>query len=329
MPGDGIIQCMGLGKRYGSGGAPALNNLDLEVQRNTVFGFLGPNGAGKTTTIRILAGLMTQSAGEAYIDGHPVGIHEEHRRIIGVLRQNPSYYPWMSGRELLELVAALNGMHGTVARRRADELLELLGLLEDADRRLGQYSGGMVQRLGIAQALVNRPRVLLLDEPVSSLDPIGRRDVLKIIERLGAETTVFMSTHILADVERVCDTVGVINEGRMVTVETVAALRARHGVRRLELRFGGNRDVRRFTDRAAQRNWRVETEDAEGPVWVLPPERDEEHEDRDEQFRRDVLRVIVDDGLDLQSLETSASLEEAFVRLIGADASQELVREQT
>ncbi len=329
MTGETIIQCAGLGKRYGRAGSPALDNLDLEVPRNTVFGFLGPNGAGKTTTIRILAGLMSQSAGEAYVDGHRVGIHGRHREVIGVLRQHPAYYGWMTARELLEFVAALNGMSRVEGRHRADELLETVGLADHADKRIGEYSGGMVQRLGIAQALVNRPKVLLLDEPVSSLDPIGRRDVLEIIEQLGRETTIFMSTHILADVERVCDTVGVINEGRMVAVERVEDLREAHGSRRLELHFDGTAGARHFAKRATERGWRATTEEGGRTVWVSPgagagtgaraPDAG-----ATDDFRREVLRLIVDEDIDLESLQTRASLEEAFVRLIGADASKAL-----
>jgi ABC-2 type transport system ATP-binding protein len=197
----------------------------------------------------------------------------------------------------------------------------------------------MVQRLGIAGALVNRPKVLLLDEPVSSLDPIGRRDVLEIIEQLGRETTIFMSTHILADVERVCDTVGVINEGRMVAVERVEDLREAHGSRRLELRFDGTAGARHFANRATERGWRATTEEGGRTVWVSPGAgagtgsgagaasgagARAPAADATDDFRREVLRLIVDENIDLESFQTRASLEEAFVRLIGADASKAL-----
>jgi ABC-2 type transport system ATP-binding protein len=205
-----------LTKRYG-GGIVALDHLNLAVPGGSVFGFLGPNGAGKTTTLRLLTGLATATEGTGTVAGVAIGgAGGQLARNIGYLDQDPRFYGWMKGRELLNMVGQLHGLHGAGLRQRVGEVLEIVGLQDAAQRRIGGYSGGMRQRLGIGQAIINQPRVLFLDEPVSSLDPEGRRDVLEIISRLRGTATVFMSTHILNDVERICDRVAILNVGHLV-----------------------------------------------------------------------------------------------------------------
>ena len=223
----GAISVRGLTKRYGS--VLALDRLDLDVPAGSVFGFLGPNGAGKTTTLRILTSLANPTEGSASVLGVPAGGGEPNRRgLIGYLDQDPRFHGWMRGRELLELVGRLYGMAGGALRARIDETLDLVGLADAGRRVIGGYSGGMRQRLGLAQAILNRPPVLLLDEPVSALDPEGRRDVLEVIRRLGGESTVLFSTHILNDVERVCDRVAILDRGRLVTEGPMDQLLARY-----------------------------------------------------------------------------------------------------
>jgi len=216
------IQVQGLRKAFGP--FVALDGLSLTVEPGAVFGFLGPNGAGKTTTIRILAGLARADAGQVSVagvdlraDGHLLS------RRVGYLPEEPAFYPWMSAVEFLDYVGRLYGQTPAERKTRTAELLELTGLTEARKRRVGGYSRGMRQRLGLAQALYHRPEVLLLDEPVSALDPAGRKDVLGLIEglrgtdsALSGNCTVFMSTHILADVERICDSVAVIDHGRLL-----------------------------------------------------------------------------------------------------------------
>jgi ABC-2 type transport system ATP-binding protein len=221
------IRARGLTKRYGS--ILALDGLDLDVPTGSIFGFLGPNGAGKTTTIRILTGLARASAGTASVAGVEVGLDRPdlHRR-IGYLDQDPRFYAWMRGRELLELTGRLDGLRGAGLRTRVDGMLERVGLAEAARRRIGGYSGGMRQRLGIAQALLHEPAIVFLDEPVSSLDPEGRRDLLELIATLRGETTVVLSTHVLADVERICDRVAILDRGRLVSESPLEELLAGH-----------------------------------------------------------------------------------------------------
>ena len=217
-----------LTKRF-SADVLALDRLDLVVPAGSVFGFLGPNGAGKTTTLRILASLAHATSGEGEILGVPVGSSLPNRRgLLGYLDQDPRFHGWMRGRELLELVGSLYGMRGAELRTRIDETLEAVGLGDAGRRAIGTYSGGMRQRLGLAQAVLNRPPVLLLDEPVSSLDPEGRRHVLEIIRGLGGESTVLFSTHILNDVERVCDRVAILDHGRLLAEAPIDELLDRY-----------------------------------------------------------------------------------------------------
>jgi ABC-2 type transport system ATP-binding protein len=217
-PSEGLpaIRVDGLTRRY-PGGVTALDGLSLEVPAGSVFGLLGPNGAGKTTTLRLLAGLARPSAGRATVAGIDVASDPlAVRRRLGYLEQDPRAYGWMTGREQVRLLGRLHGLDGGRLERAVADALARVDLTGAADRRAGTYSGGMRQRLGIAGALVHRPPIIVLDEPVSSLDPGGRRDVLELITSLRGEATVLFSTHVLADVERICDRVAILDHGRLV-----------------------------------------------------------------------------------------------------------------
>ncbi|MEW5987162.1 MAG: ABC transporter ATP-binding protein [Chloroflexota bacterium] len=234
------IYCEGLSKRYGQ--IEALKSLDLSVPRGSIFGFLGRNGAGKTTTIRLLTGLARPTGGRAWVDGvETTGAGRAGRARFGYLPEEPAFYTWMTPREYLDYVGRLFRLEERERRRRVEELLEQVDLQSAAKRRIAGFSRGMRQRLGLAQALVHRPPVLFLDEPASALDPAGRRDVLDLIASLGGQTTVFLSSHILADVERVCDTVAVIHEGALRLVAGREELLARYtaNVARLEVNPAG------------------------------------------------------------------------------------------
>src|SRR5918993_3587225 len=234
------ISMHGLTKHYP--GVQALTDLTLEAPGGTVFGFLGPNGAGKTTALKVLAGLARATSGEATVAGLPVSAAGEHRRSLGYLAQDPRFYGWMTGRETLRHVARFRGV-GTDRESRIDTLLERVGIADAADRRTSTYSGGMRQRLGIAQALVGRPAVILLDEPVSALDPIGRKDVLDLMRELKGETTVFYSTHILDDVQRVSDHVAILDGGRLVKAAPTHVLLSSFTQDTLRVVLGGANDT--------------------------------------------------------------------------------------
>jgi len=210
------IEITRLVKKFGD--AVALDGIELAVPRGSVFGFLGPNGAGKTTALRILTGLARPTSGEARILGADVSTAgNDVRSQIGYLPDVPGFYPWMTAVELVEYAGRLFGIGPATVRERAESLLEMAGL-SDVRTKVGGFSRGMKQRLGIAQALINAPSVLLLDEPTSALDPIGRREVLEMIASLRGRTTVFFSTHILADVESISDRVAMVFRGKIEAV---------------------------------------------------------------------------------------------------------------
>ncbi len=221
-----VIETYGLSKAYK--GVEALKPLNLQVQKNSICGFLGPNGAGKTTTIKLLLGLARPTGGSALVFGKDIEKENDQiRRKVGYLSQDLRYYDYMTARQTLRFTAGFfyEGPKAEIENRVA-ETLELVGLTDKADRPLKGFSGGERQRLGIAQAQVNYPDLLILDEPAASLDPIGRHDVLEVMERLRKHTTIFYSTHILDDVQRVSDTVVILNKGVLVAQGPIEELLA-------------------------------------------------------------------------------------------------------
>lgn len=193
----------------------ALEELDLEVKRGEIFGFLGPNGAGKSTTINLLMNLIHPTSGEANILGIPV-TEAASRQKLGYLPENPNYYGYLSARELLEMVGTIHGLASQEIQRKSKEILELLDLPFEKRRAISGFSKGMVQRVGLAQAIFHDPDVIILDEPMSGLDPPGRKLVADLMLKLREKgTTIFFSTHILHDVEVICDRIGIITKGRL------------------------------------------------------------------------------------------------------------------
>lgn len=222
------LQIEGLGKSYRLGlrmrRVVALEALDLRVAEGSVFGFVGPNGAGKSTTIKILVGLVTPSRGRARIFDHPVP-QARSREAVGYLPENPAFHDFLRPLEVLALMGRLSGMRGAGLRRRCEEVLELVGLEHAADLTVRKFSKGMVQRLGLAQAILHDPPLLILDEPMSGLDPIGRTEVRELILGLARRgKTIFFSTHILNDVESICDHAGMLLHGRLVRQGTLGQL---------------------------------------------------------------------------------------------------------
>jgi ABC-2 type transport system ATP-binding protein len=220
------IRIEGLSKIYRKGlrrqKVSAVNDLSLAVADGEIFGFIGPNGAGKSTTIKILCDLIRPTMGRATIMDVDVR-QPEARRYLGYLPENPSYYSFLTGQELLGFHGAIHAMQGGDIQARGEELLAMLNLAEAAQRPLRTYSKGMVQRLGIAAALIHDPRVVILDEPMSGLDPIGRKLVKDLMVHLRAQgKTVFFSTHILHDVEVICDRIGIITKGKLRYSGTLA-----------------------------------------------------------------------------------------------------------
>ena len=317
------VACRGLTKRFGgASGVLAVNGLDLDVPAGSVFGLLGPNGAGKTTTLRLITGLARPTGGTVAIDGVQVAGEADRalgtRRAIGVLDQDPRYYGWMSGHELVVLAGRLQGLSSSDAASRATETLDVVGLSDAAKRRISGYSGGMRQRLGIAQALVSRPRLLVLDEPVSSLDPEGRRDLLVLIEQLGATATVIFSTHVLTDIERICDRVGIIDHGRLVTEGPLDELLARFAqpLYRLEPEPDQAAAIETLTSRLRETPW---IDDVRvNPARIIVSITDEK------AASSALLPLIVAAGVRLAAFErVRPSLEDVFLRLVGRETGDE------
>lgn len=218
---ENIVEITNLTKDYSTGflrkrNVRALDDLTLSVSGGQIFGFLGGNGAGKTTTIKILMGLLFPTGGNASILGKPIGDVSMHRK-IGYCPENPYFYDYLSARELMNYFGELFGYPKTDRKKRTDDLLDLVGLEEKArDRQLRKFSKGMLQRVGLAQALINDPEIVFLDEPMSGLDPMGRREIRELIAGLRVQgKTVFMSTHILSDIEALCDEVAILRHGKL------------------------------------------------------------------------------------------------------------------
>lgn len=206
-----ILQVNHLQKKYGE--QEIIKDIGFQIQQGECSALLGPNGAGKTTIIKMLIGITKPSAGQILFQGER---HDRKRPFIGYLPQHPTFYSWMTGKELLTFMGRLSDIDQESLEQRMNELLELVGLSEAKNKRIGAYSGGMKQRLGIAQALIHQPKLLIMDEPVSALDPLGRRDMLELLKAIKQNTTILFSTHILHDAEELSDKILILNQGELL-----------------------------------------------------------------------------------------------------------------
>ncbi|MDI6900304.1 MAG: ABC transporter ATP-binding protein [Anaerosomatales bacterium] len=290
----------------------ALDGIDLAVPEGSVYGFLGPNGAGKTTTLRILTGLAAPTSGTATVFGRDVvSATNEVRADIGFLPDVPGFYPWMTAEEFLRFSGRLFGINGGVLEQRVAALLDLAGLT-GVSTRIGGFSRGMKQRLGVAQALINAPKLLMLDEPTSALDPIGRKEVLDMIGSLAGRTTVFFSTHILSDVERVCDTVAILHKGRVVTQAPIEELKERYGAQKIVLEVTDRADEIAAALAAAE--WVASLERTASGAIVLTVSDIA-------PARTAIPALVVERGVGLKRMDAGEiSLEEVFVDLVGGEA---------
>jgi len=307
------VTCDGLTKTFKD--FVALDGVDLQVPSGSIFGFLGQNGAGKTTLIRLLTGLDRPTSGQATVLGESIGTASEHsRRRIGYLDQQPQFYNWMTGRETVEFIGRLFGLKGNELSTRSNLVLEETGLTSAADRKVGGYSGGMKQRLGIAQALINEPDLLFLDEPASALDPAGRRDILEIIDGLRGRATVLMSTHILDDVERVCDQVAIIDHGRILLQEPLESLQAQYvrPVFVLDPESGQDQKLTAFTESLKTKSWFSGLTMEGGELRIQVSEGSD--------AGAEIISLVASIDLRLASFRHDRpSLEEIFLHLVGED----------
>ena len=301
-----VVSIRGLSKGFGD--KQVLRGLDLTVPAHSVFGFVGKNGAGKTTTMKAILGLLRVDEGEILVAGERVTFGETAtNRHVGYLPDVPEFYSFMTAREYLRLCGECMGMAGADLKARSEELLSLVGL-EGETHRIKGYSRGMKQRLGIAQALLGRPKLLICDEPTSALDPVGRREILDVLSSVRTRTTVLFSTHILTDVERICTDVAILHDGRV----------ARQG------------SVQELTAAGGAAEFVVEMEDAAGAAALIAEGSTALGEARlvdettvalggDEATMLAVMELIRAKGLSLRRMEkTRSSLESLFMEVVGS-----------
>ena len=223
-----------------------INGLSMSIPENTIFGFLGKNGAGKTTTMKMILGFLKKDEGSIKVFGEEVSFGQSKtNRFIGYLPDVPEFYGYMTAKEYLNLCGAITGLSKNEIKNKSVELLELVGL-RDVNKRISGYSRGMKQRLGIAQALLNSPKLLICDEPTSALDPLGRKEILDIILKIKDSTTVIFSTHILSDVEAICDHVVVLDKGKNVLEVSIDELKNIKRKNTIKIRFKSNKELKVF-----------------------------------------------------------------------------------
>lgn len=233
-----------LKKSFGS--KSILNDVSFSVPQGSIFGFVGENGAGKTTTMKIILGLLESDQGEVIVNGQQVRYGRSlTNRFIGYLPDVPAFYPYMTARQYLQLTAAISGMAHTQIDRRISSVLNTVQLKDDLTKIRG-YSRGMKQRLGMAVAMLNQPQILICDEPTSALDPLGRKAFLDILASLRGQTTVIFSSHILSDIERVCDRVAILHDGHIQLSGKIKALTQTHFSKTFQIEFADSIDLKQF-----------------------------------------------------------------------------------
>jgi ABC-2 type transport system ATP-binding protein len=298
-----VIETSQLRKVYGD--KVAVRGLTLKVHEGEAFGFIGPNGAGKTTSIKMLLGLVKPTSGRAYLFGSPAK-QNRLREQIGFLPEHFRFHEWLTGKEFLRLHGQLYTIPAKMLSVRIEELLDLVGLLPFSNKQLRTYSKGMLQRIGLAQALLNRPRLVFLDEPTSGLDPAGRRLVRDIMQNLRQQgTTIFLNSHLLSEVEITCDRVAFIKHGEVLRIDDLKTLAAGHTV--VTIRASG------LTESviAGLKQWSQDVRLADQFVSIKVS---------DESIMPEVIRYLVEHGVGVYSVQPERiSLEDIFLRVIGKE----------
>lgn len=303
-----VIDAQHLRKEFGP--KVAVDDLTLEVQPGEVFGFLGPNGAGKTTSIKMLLSLTSPTSGSATLLGQPLG-NREVRAKVGYLPEHFRFHEWLQAHEFLDLHGRLFGMDASARAEAIPRLLKLVGLEDRASTRLGAFSKGMLQRIGLAQSLLNDPKLVFLDEPTSGLDPIGRRLVRDIINNLRDRgTSVFLNSHLLSEVEKTCDRVAFIRAGRILQVSSLTAFEQE--AFQVVLRVG--QPTQALLDRLATIGEDVRIERGDGRILLNL---------RDEAYLPELARCVTDGGDALYELTPNRiSLEERFLQVVGEESNE-------
>lgn len=289
-----MLEARRLTKRYGD--ELAVEQASFVLEEGTATALIGPNGAGKTTTLSMLAGLLKPTEGS---------IEWDARSGIGFLPQHPQFFPWLTAIEFTEMAAKISGVDAKLARKQSERTLEFVGMEHAMNKKTGTFSGGMKQRLGLAQAIVHQPKLLLLDEPVSALDPTGRREVMDLLKSLQGQTTILYSTHILNDAEEMTDQVLFMQGGKLVEQGSLAEVKKRHANPKIRIRFDDSGQAVHFL----QKNpWQAEVKG--DSIW-LPAIGGPSMEE--------VLRALASDPAGVNTVERqSATLEEIFLKVVGA-----------
>lgn len=302
-----VLTIQNLSKHFGS--QTVIDGLDLSVPEGSIFGFIGKNGAGKTTTMKMVLGLLKPDGGAIYVCGEPVHFGQTRtNRHIGYLPDVPEFYNYMTPAQYLRLCGEVTGLSRAETAARSQELLTLVGL-RDAAKQIGGFSRGMKQRLGIAQALLTRPKLLICDEPTSALDPVGRKEILDILSQISKTTTVLFSTHILSDVERICDHAAFLNGGKIAVSGTLAEIKALHDHDSLLLEFSTNGDLQRFKGQAPVAPLLSHAEET-GRELIL-------HSREMGRAQRTLFRVLAETGICPVKIEQMApTLESLFLEVV-------------
>lgn len=302
-----IVNCEGLSKVYKD--KVALKDITFSIEGTGCVGFLGANGAGKTTTLRILSGLAKPTSGKVEVLGYDVNSNSKNiRNIIGYCPQTPAFYDYMTAIEWMYWVGGMFDLDKQTIKKRSEELLKMCGIWEAKDRKIGRFSGGMKQRLAIAQALINEPKLLILDEPVSALDPMGRYDVLKLIENLKDKMTIFISTHIIDDIAKVADRVVIVHNGSIVISDTMEGLLEKYAKNILEIAISNTeKDVKKILLSKPH----IANVELDGSKYKVTTYKKEE-------ASKEIIKMILEEGLTLTSYEESnISLEDIFLKVVG------------
>jgi ABC-2 type transport system ATP-binding protein len=283
----------------------AVEDIDFSLEEGKCTALLGPNGAGKTTTIKMLAGLISPTSGKVSSDLLPNA--KDMRTLIGYLPQYPSFFEWMSAEEYMMFSGEVAGMEKSDARQRTAELLELVGLKDSRYRKVGQFSGGMKQRLGIAQALIHRPKLIMLDEPVSALDPFGRREILELLAKLKQDTTILFSTHILNDAEEICDDILFLHKGTLVETGSLKNIKKKYQEAMLTVQFEDKAEnyIKYLIGLPSITDHTLNGDSVRLHVKEISAARDE------------ALKALAENNVPVSKFETSeSSLEEIFMKVV-------------
>lgn len=302
-----VLTISGLSKSFG--GQKVIDSLDFSVPEGAVFGFIGQNGAGKTTTMKMVLGLLKADSGKITVCGETVSYGQtKTNRQVGYLPDVPEFYNYMKPQEYLALCGEISGLTKEEIKNRSNELLSLVGL-EGVKKRVGGFSRGMKQRLGIAQALLSRPKLLICDEPTSALDPVGRKEILDILLKIKGSTTVVFSTHILSDVERICDHVAVLHKGKIAVSGTLAEIRELHRSNSLLLEFVNSADAESFK---SQQDIKPLLEHSEGRDFEIVLHGTDMY-----RIQRTVITALAQTGLCPTKMEIAEpSLENLFLEVV-------------